>query len=227
MDFNINGLNNVKDLFDDEGEKLKFQYIDDLIALYRESEEGETANEQGCTAGDWIDPFLTYYFGYTGKTFPSITVADTEELITNIFPRKVSLQDKSEASEIILDIIYFFKFLKKQFGLENAQKIIEYLESIKKDFPVIMNDESKFGMAKSIFTMGNQMGFDMTSKEGMNEFMIHYNNGLATGNSGFQENDREVPEYDTPAKSQFTKKKTKRKKVVKARAPKKKKKKKK
>ena len=42
-----------------------------------------------------------------------------------------------------------------------------------------MNDPSRFGMAKSFFTMGKASGFDMTSEEGMGEFIQLYNASVA------------------------------------------------
>ncbi len=39
----------------------------------------------------------------------------------------------------------------------------------------MMNDPSNFGMAKSFFTMGRAAGYDMTTQEGMNAFMLAYN----------------------------------------------------
>ena len=53
---------------------------------------------------------------------------------------------------------------------------IDYLTKIEPEFNAIMNDSSKFGMAKSFITMGHKAGFDMTDQDQLNEFMQIYNN---------------------------------------------------
>lgn len=42
----------------------------------------------------------------------------------------------------------------------------------------MMNDPSNFGMAKSIFMMGQEAGFDMTTRDGSDAFMLAYNTQL-------------------------------------------------
>lgn len=41
-----------------------------------------------------------------------------------------------------------------------------------------MNDPRNFGMAKSLFTLGQEAGFDMTTQEGLQAFQQHYNQQL-------------------------------------------------
>jgi hypothetical protein len=42
-----------------------------------------------------------------------------------------------------------------------------------------MNNPDNFGMAKSFMTLGQQMGFDMTSEEGINQWAEAFNTGVA------------------------------------------------
>ncbi len=44
-----------------------------------------------------------------------------------------------------------------------------------------LSDSSNFGMAKSFVMMGQEQGFDMTTQEGMNKFMLAYNASLLAG----------------------------------------------
>lgn len=41
-----------------------------------------------------------------------------------------------------------------------------------------LSNPANFGMAKSFFTMGTQAGFDMTTQEGLDAFMLAYNSAL-------------------------------------------------
>ena len=43
-----------------------------------------------------------------------------------------------------------------------------------------MNDPSKFGMAKSFFTMGQNAGFDMTDEKGLAAFTNMWNASLSS-----------------------------------------------
>jgi len=57
--------------------------------------------------------------------------------------------------------------------------ILKYLNELKPKFRDIMNDPSKFGMAKSFFMMGQKAGFDMMTGKGLAEFSSHYNANIA------------------------------------------------
>lgn len=46
-----------------------------------------------------------------------------------------------------------------------------------------MSNPANFGMAKSLVMLGQERGFDMTSEEGLNEWMQTYNAELASGAS--------------------------------------------
>jgi len=212
MVFDINMLSGIEDPYTEEAVKLRNKYIDDIINLYRYSDEAtEFKKEHNYDAGGWIEPFLSLFFGYIGQDFPKITVGDVKELITEIFPRKVSLQHPSEANEIIPNLKFFFRFLRNQFDLQNAEEILQYFQSVEKDFPGIMNDESKFGLAKSFFMRGKDMGFDMTNKKDMQRFMLYYNaNIIADRLSKSDEAVSQTVNEGISSKSHYTKKRKKR-----------------
>lgn len=69
--------------------------------------------------------------------------------------------------------IAFWEFLKREFNFKTADSILKYLRQIEPKFRNIMNDPSKFGMAKSFFQMGQAAGFDMTSQLGPNAFALN------------------------------------------------------
>jgi hypothetical protein len=75
----------------------------------------------------------------------------------------------------------FWEYLEREFLLPQARAVLNLLAKIEPDFKSLMSDPSRFGMAKSFFTMGQAAGFDMTSQEGMNAFMLDCNARLLAG----------------------------------------------
>ncbi|MCI0619324.1 hypothetical protein L0244_40660 [bacterium] len=69
-----------------------------------------------------------------------------------------------------------------EFGFTYAEPILHFLKQIDPEFNGLMNDSSKFGMAKSFFMLGQSRGFDMTSQKGLDEFMLEYNAKLIQQN---------------------------------------------
>jgi len=105
-------------------------------------------------------------------------VGDVQTVVTELFPRKVSLQSPEQADDAIPELTAFWKYLKREFHLPQADAVLEFLREIEPHFPDMMNDPSNFGMAKSFFTMGQAAGFDMTTQEGLDAFMLAYNTRL-------------------------------------------------
>ena len=84
-----------------------------------------------------------------------------------------------DADDAIPELIAFWQFLKREYQFSSADAILEYLHELEPNFRDIMNDTSKFGMAKSFFMMGQKAGFDMSTQEGLNAFTLHYNANIA------------------------------------------------
>ena len=64
-----------------------------------------------------------------------------------------------------------------------ATSIVEWLnaEGMVARLGTELSDTSNYGMAKSIFMMGNKAGYDMSSEAGLAEFMMAYNRSLPSG----------------------------------------------
>ena len=86
----------------------------------------------------------------------------------------------SAAPEIIKTLRGFFKFLHRAYKLKNAKECLEVLDDYTEaDLAEAMADSSNFGMAKAFFTMGQQAGFDMSTRDGLNRWMAAFNSGNA------------------------------------------------
>lgn len=163
----------------DQAEPILEDYQDTLIALFAKSPEGQEYLQTHPEMGFWIAQLIYYGYGYEGFTLPRMTKNDVEIVIEELFPRKVSLLSPEEADDAIPELLAFWQFLKREFKLRNANGILKYLREIEPEFSDIMNDSSKFGMAKSFFAIGQQAGFDMTTDKGLQQFQQFYNANVA------------------------------------------------
>jgi hypothetical protein len=166
---------------DEHGERDEARleaYIEGLMDEYAAAPEGLQASEK---LGDnnWAEIFLHYFFDYLGSDFPDLTVPEFDEVVFRVIPRKVSTPAES-APEIVEELRFFFSFLARQYGLKAASRIVAGLDNRAvlrlKD---ALGNPRNFGMAKSFFMQGEQLGFDMTGETGLAEFTAFYNQNLA------------------------------------------------
>ncbi|HQP37470.1 MAG TPA: hypothetical protein PLI95_19935, partial [Polyangiaceae bacterium] len=114
---------------------------------------------------------MDFAAGYFNSTIATLGPRELREIVFDIIPRKVSI-DASAASWIIEENRAFYAFLKREFGLEQADACLRVLggDAVKK-LEAALSDTSKFGMAKSLFMGGRTAGFDIDSKEGIEAWM--------------------------------------------------------
>jgi hypothetical protein len=182
MGFDINRLEDI-DIAEDEN--AFYEYQNELLDIFINSPEGQAREKEDPGMAFWARVLIDYGFHYTGATIPRMTEGDVEEIITDIFPRKVSLEAPEHANHALPALIAFWEFLRREYKLANAEDILRYLRSVKQDeFSEWMNDLSKFGMAKSIFTMGQKAGFDMSDEKENEAFINWYNARIASSRQG-------------------------------------------
>ncbi len=152
-------------------------YCQELMEQFADSPEGcATVEHYGCVG--WAHSFLYYGFSYLGLAPPEMSRDDVEEILFDIFPRKVSTEAES-ADEIIGELRAFWEFLTRQYKLPNSTDIIDSLgNEAKQNLRHELANPDNFGMAKSFFMMGAEAGFDMTTQEGLDQFMLAYNASL-------------------------------------------------
>jgi hypothetical protein len=87
----------------------------------------------------------------------------------------VSTEPES-APEIIDELRSFWQFLQRQYQLPAAAGILPLLDHrAEQRLRDELANPANYGMAKSFFMQGMQAGFDMTTKEGTEAFMLAYN----------------------------------------------------
>jgi hypothetical protein len=168
----------VYDKHEELDSRLVEKYITGLITEFVNSPEAKELGEEWSA---WPEMFLHHALDYLGTPPAEMSLSDFREVVYELFPRKVSTEPAS-AGEIITELRAFWKFLHRQYGLENAPRILADLgdEAIA-DLREELANPANYGMAKSFFMMGSEAGFDMRTQEGLDEFTAAYNAGLAGG----------------------------------------------
>jgi len=176
MDFDIHRLDRLE-CGSEESEKAFDEFQKALLERFERSPEGQERLKADPDMGFWAGQLMYYGYQYEGATVPRMTVRDVNTVVTELFPRKISLYSPDQADDAIPELVAFWKYLHREFLLPQADAILEFLHDVAPDFPGMMNDPANFGMAKSFFAMGHAAGFDMTTREGLNAFMLAYNAG--------------------------------------------------
>ena len=149
-------------------------YRDELMQLFVDAPEGTAYYELTGGIG-WAHSFLYYSLIYVGSLPHELSVRDVDEVLFQLFPRKVSAEPDS-AAEIISELRAFWEFLQREYDLANAGAILKHLDgNAERRLHRELANPNNFGMAKSFFAKGRDAGFDMTTQEGLSEFMLAYN----------------------------------------------------
>lgn len=169
------------DEIEEHGDEF-YEYKNELLDLFADSPEGKACLQENESAIFWAGSVIEYGFSYVGSPLHEMNADEMEELLTEIFPRKISLSKPDDADNGLPAMIAFWEYLKREHQLSNADNILRYLRAVKlADFKKWMNDSSRFGMAKSFFSMAKSEGFDLSNEEDNQAFMALYNSRLQAG----------------------------------------------
>jgi hypothetical protein len=141
------------------------QYIDGLMEEFSNSAEAQPIMEQ---YGDvsWAAMMMEYAFRYLGVNMPKMSPVDFNEVVFELFPRKVSVEAEA-APQVVAELRAFWSFLHRQYGLANAKQILDTLtDDVAGRLRKELSDPANFGMAKSFVMLGSKAGFDMTTQAG-------------------------------------------------------------
>ena len=170
------------------------QYVNGLMEDFAASPEARPIIDQYGDVG-WAAMMMDYAFNYLGILVPKLSVPDFNEIVYDLFPRKVSTEAES-AFAIVAELRAFWDFVDRQYGLDNARKIRATLaDDAGARLKKALSDPRNFGMAKSFFMAGKQAGFDMTSQEGLAAFQAVYNGNLLANQLGDLPPEPELPDH--------------------------------
>ena len=137
-----------------------------LLTRFEDSPEAQTLAELS-----FAPLLMDYAASYFNATIATLDAHELRQIVFDIVPRKVSI-DAAAASGIIAELRAFYSFLKREFGLKQADACLRELgsDAVKK-LSAALSDKRNFGMAKSLFAAGAEAGFDMRSQKGIDEWM--------------------------------------------------------
>lgn len=129
------------------------EYQEALIKLFYDSPEGRVLRETYPDVGFWAAQLIYYGFQYIGTSIPEMSVEDVDEIVTDLFPRKIVLMSPKDAEPALPELVAFWEYLKREHKLRNAKGILRYLKRMEPaSFKASMHYRSRFGTGKSFFS---------------------------------------------------------------------------
>lgn len=148
------------------------EIVDELIESFCASPEA-TAVEDPAELRFWAGELVRLGLAY-GHGSPAVWDENNiEEILTELLPRKLTIGSAAEAEDAVPAFRTFFRWASRVAFLPYADEIDATLEEYEPDFPSMMMDERRFGLAKSFLLKGVAAGFDMSTEEGVAAFVEH------------------------------------------------------
>ena len=154
--------------FDEEAADF---FIDRIGPAFHASSQGLEVIER-CEEFGFYSVFLDFAIHYRGESIEEMSPATMDDILLDVVPRKVSIgADRADA--LLFELVKFWEYLGSIHKLANAQAIIDYLNrpQVLKEFKECLSDSSNFGMAKSMFVAAAEAGIDVSTEDGMQEFV--------------------------------------------------------
>jgi hypothetical protein len=154
------------------GEAAVEKYIDEVLKRYVEAQEFHEGGEGTC----WAGMMLEYGLTYLGAGLAEIARSELDEILFDLFPRKVSC-DAKVAQEAVRELHAFWRFAKRELGAPGADGCIDLLArpGVAAELERTLADPGNWGMAKSFVMQGRAEGYDMTTEKGMRAWREVYN----------------------------------------------------
>jgi hypothetical protein len=153
---------------------LMRQYIEGLLDGFHKSPEFMALPTEVGNGG-YSAIFLEYFFDYVGGYLPDLSEEDAREVLFEIFPRKLSTEPSS-AAIIVPELRALFSYLDREYGLRHAKRVVALLNAdAERQLRVELANPANYGMAKSLFMMAKEEGYDMTTQAGCEAFRLAYN----------------------------------------------------
>ena len=150
------------------------RYVDGLMSTFVSSPEAQPLATTE-TFPDWAPMLVEFGFNYLGVTPATMQAADVEEIVFELFPAKITCNG-DEAPYVVSELIAFFTFLGREYGLPQADTCLDVLSGPAiEDLRSAFNEPSRFGLAKQFATAGQQAGFDMANPEQADTFALLHN----------------------------------------------------
>jgi hypothetical protein len=154
---------------DPDDEEAALKHFATIIETFLASPEADLleGREEACW---WIGEFLRLSHSHGLGSPVSMTVADVEEVLSELMPREVTIASEEEAKAAIPALRAFFTWVARVGKPGERASILRALTALEPRFPSMMMDESRFGPAKGFVMAGLNAGFDMSTQAGVEAF---------------------------------------------------------
>jgi len=118
-----------------------------------------------------VDLIQQFAWNYYRDTAPTLLASGLDDIIFDILPGKVMVEP-DDASDIIKSTQAFYRFLKREYQLPQADSCLHLLDNgAVQRLRDTLKASSQFGIAKTLFAQASDRGFDMKSQEGIEAWM--------------------------------------------------------
>lgn len=171
----------IDDEFDEDlDEDAVYAEIDEISEAFRRSDE---ARRLAGWSPEWLSAVLDvlgdYGFKYFGARLTELEVGEVDEIVFDLYPSKVTIEDAAEADQIWNELIAVWRWLEREHLNPNASAVLQMLEGHGDEFREAMLDEENWGPAKRFATAALRSGVDVNDSEAMSRFLDQYNDDRA------------------------------------------------
>jgi hypothetical protein len=158
------------DEFGELDEEAASRYVEELGRLFVESPEGVALQEQGLEPGGYLEMFLDYALRYVGADPAEMNPSDVREAL-DLVAQKV-MGKPEDLDRVIPELEAFCDFASRAFGLARAATWKREIQDQAGNFHRAVRDPGHWGMAKSMMMEGLARGYDLSTEEGINRWML-------------------------------------------------------
>lgn len=151
-------------------EEAASRYAEELAKRFAESPEGAALASRGIEAGHYLYMFLDYALRYIGVSLFEMDASDVRQTL-RVLAEKVTARPE-DFDRAIPELEAFCDFVGRAFAFEEAAAWKRALQDYAPEFRRAIRDPRRWGMAKSMMMEGLSRGFDLSSEEGINRWLL-------------------------------------------------------
>jgi len=183
----------IDDNFFDSGtftfnEERAEAYEANLLKQFEESPEAKALLQSGVLDElSWAEVFLDFVIFDEYVMLRYVRQSDLRDILYQMFPQNIMVSP-DEASQIVAELRAFWEFLKREYELESADKLLKVLneKNIVKRLERELGDSTKYGMAKNIFMPGIEAGLDVSDEAAVKAYVEDYNRKIQAETEAIQ-----------------------------------------
>lgn len=154
------------------------RWTGELIDRFAGSPEGQEVLDAGLDPGD-VHYLVEYGTTYLGRMPAELREQDLEEILFELIPRKVSCDPDETAPALIAVYRAFFRWTCREHGSRRAEKCLALLGDDAVDrLHQALADPRRWGMGKRFYMRGKELGYDLSTPAGLNEWLLAANRGV-------------------------------------------------